>query len=147
MKVLPALSVRLFGSISYINMYDNHYSHFFLDMLISFCGVFAVFVFIQCFRIPKPVSWFGRSTMFYYAFHIPMFTLLWSVTQRITALSDILSGNGTHALVMIRCLITLADVVALAPLCLLTNRFIPFLVGEKSRKNRCLPAADVAGHE
>jgi fucose 4-O-acetylase-like acetyltransferase len=128
---LPLVYKRITGHINYVNMYENHYTNFFLDMLISFSGVMAVFVFASLFKYPKSVLWFGKNTMFYYAFHIPMYYTLYSLFQTLLPAIPIWNQKGSKRYVALSCVITVISVLVLAPFCNLVNKYIPFLVGGK----------------
>ena len=132
--VLPFAYKKLTGSFEYINMYENYYPNFALDMLIAFCGTVAVFVFIRYLKTPKFVIWFGQNTLFYYAFHIPMCTALILVIQR--AVSSEVTTQYLNEHVPLYLLITFAALVFLAPFCIITNRYFPFLVGMKKQKKQ-----------
>ena len=131
---LPLVYMHFNGSMNYINMKENHYSLFFYDILIALCGVIGIFLLIRYFKIPKPVSWFGRNTIFYYAFHIPacnaIIILLGMMIPVIT--TEYLKSSCSH--IALYCFITIVSLILLAPLCLLVNKYIPQLVGNKKQR-------------
>ncbi len=128
----PIVYNKLSGRFSYINMNENFYENFALDMFIAFCGIMGIFVFARYIKTPKFVVWFGQNTMFYYAFHIPMCTFVILIFNAVSSGLFTLQYLKGHIAVYL--LITVLSLVILAPLCNLVNKYIPFIVGIKKQK-------------
>ena len=130
--VLPIVYKSVTGNFNYINMNENYYACFFLDILIAFCGTYGVFILVQFLVVPKYVVLFGQNTMFYYAFHIPMCSFIIVILNLF--FKDVLTDEFLREHVLIYVLITVATILILALPCKLTNRYLPFIVGLKKQK-------------
>jgi len=132
---LPLLYRFCNGEINSINMYESRYSSYFYDMIVSYAGVLAFFIAFQYIKFPKFVTWFGKNTLFYYAFHIPACNLTLYILS--TFISPIFTkGTLTSSLkyTAIYTIITIILLILLAPICMAVNKYLPFIVGLKKKK-------------
>ena len=133
--VLPFAYRYIMGAFNYINLYSSFYSCYPLDMLISFAGTIGVFLFAPFLRYPKGIVWFGKNTLFYYAFHQSMCALLMFLVQKfIWEGFTVEYLHESFQTIMIYCALTVVSLLLLAPICMLVNRFLPELVGLKRKK-------------
>lgn len=131
---LPIIYRFKTGGLNYINMFESKYCCYFYDMIIVYAGILSFYIFFQYIKFPKFVIWFGKNTLFYYAFHIPACNLILSILQK-TVSADFNSVylNSSLKLSVIYTVITFAALILLCPVCLAVNKFIPFAVGLKKQ--------------
>lgn len=132
---MPIVYRLIVGKYNHINMYESYYDCYFYDMLVSYAGTLGVFILFSKLKFPKFVSWFGRNTIFYYAFHVSACRLLLFILRNLIS-SELTAENLTSSYLgsAIYSLITLASLLLLVPICLLVNKYIPFIVGAKKSK-------------
>lgn len=126
----PMLYNMVTGRFIYINMADNHYSVFPLDMLIALCGTIFVFASFMVMHFSKEVVWFGQNTIFYYAFHMPACTTVIWMLRRFAGF------EFSEKQALLFGAVTMVTLVLMVPFCLFTNRYLPFLVGNTRKKQR-----------
>lgn len=132
---LPLLYKYKNGSLNYINMFESKYCSYFYDMLIAYAGVLAFFIAFQFIKFPKFVTWFGKNTIFYYAFHVPackliLFILSITISPAFTSQNLRGSVKGTIAYFGI----TIVTLILLSPICIFVNKKLPFIVGLRKNK-------------
>lgn len=135
--LIPVIYRLITGNFNFINMFDNLYTNYPVDMLASFTGVIGIFIIVQYIKIPKFVSWFGQNTLFYYAFHIPACSfILWILQNLISEnlTKDYLTSSYLNSLIY--SVITLITLILLFPVCKLTNKYLPAVVGLKKQPRK-----------
>ena len=133
--VLPFVYCNRMGAFNYINLYSSFYSCYPLDMCISLAGTIGVFLVAPFFKYPKGIVWFGKNTLFYYAFHQVMCEfVLFFIQKFIWAGCTIDYLYTSFQTIMLYCAITVLTLLLLVPICMLVNKYLPELVGLKRKK-------------
>lgn len=116
------------SSTQIIDIFSNQYGNYFLFYLSSISGIIAVFIFIRLLPKINILTYIGRNSIVFLAFH--QFILFRSISKLLEKINIYDSGN-MFVLTLQGIFYTLVSSVVLIPIIYVINNYFPFILGKR----------------
>jgi len=129
---MMALSLVYFLLIYVFDLHISYYgSKYIIDSIVlTLIGLLLIY-YVSCFLIPNShfLLFVGRNTLFYFAFHGKVYSLLETILHHIIPIEAITSNQGLQFIVAF--LIVILDAAILIIPAIIVNKYLPFLLGKR----------------